>query len=117
MLTVLTACFRTAGGSSSAAKKARIAGRVSMDQTIVDVTDIAGVAIGDEAVLLGSQGKRSIDAWDLAELTVPSPGKYFAPSARGFQEYSSLDSVCAFVCEPGPPAGIRYTRQRRYVHR
>jgi alanine racemase len=54
-------------------EKAPIAGRVSMDQTVVDVTGIPGVAIGDEVVLLGSQGKYSIDAWDLADLaeTVP----------------------------------------------
>ncbi len=49
-------------------QEAPIAGRVSMDQTMVDVTGIPGVAIGDEAVLLGSQGAESIDAWDLAEL-------------------------------------------------
>ncbi len=54
-------------------KRAPIAGRVSMDQTVVDVTRISGVAIGDEVVLLGSQGEESIDAWELADLvgTVP----------------------------------------------
>jgi alanine racemase len=54
-------------------EKAPIAGRVSMDQTVVDVTEVPGVAIGDEVMLLGSQGARSIDAWDLADLaeTVP----------------------------------------------
>ncbi len=52
---------------------APIAGRVSMDQTVVDVTDIAGVSIGDEAVLIGSQSSRSITAWDIADLigTIP----------------------------------------------
>jgi len=34
-------------------QRARIVGRVSMNLTIVDVTEIAGVAVGDEAVLLG----------------------------------------------------------------
>ena len=54
-------------------QRAPIAGRVSMDQTVVDVTEIPGVAIGDQVMLLGSQGTRSIDAWDLADLaeTVP----------------------------------------------
>lgn len=54
-------------------KKAPIAGRVSMDQTMVDVTAIPDVAIGDEAVLLGSQGVEALDAWDLADLcdTIP----------------------------------------------
>ncbi len=46
-----------------------IAGRISMDQTIVDVTDIAQAAIGEEVLLLGN----GIDAWDLADLcgTIP----------------------------------------------
>ncbi len=54
-------------------QKAPIAGRVSMDQTVVDVTEIPGVGIGEEVVLLGSQGEHSIDAWDMADLgeTIP----------------------------------------------
>jgi alanine racemase len=54
-------------------QKAPIAGRVSMDQTVVDVTGIPGVAIGEEAVLLGTQGEHSVTAWDLADLagTIP----------------------------------------------
>lgn len=53
--------------------KAAMAGRVSMDQTTVNVTDIRGCAMGDEVVLLGKQGRHSISAWDLADLagTVP----------------------------------------------
>jgi alanine racemase len=34
-------------------RKARIVGRVSMNLTVVDVTGIPGVSVGDEAVLLG----------------------------------------------------------------
>jgi alanine racemase len=54
-------------------QEAPIAGRVSMDQATVDVTRIPGVAIGDEVVLLGSQGSEVLDAWTLADLcgTVP----------------------------------------------
>jgi alanine racemase len=54
-------------------RRAPIAGRVSMDLTIADVTDIPGVAIGDEAVLIGSQGAENISAYDLADLagTIP----------------------------------------------
>ena len=33
-----------------------ILGRVTMDQTIVDVTDVAGAAVGDIATILGAQG-------------------------------------------------------------
>jgi len=64
-------------------QEAPIAGRVSMDQTMVDVTGIPGVAIGDEVVLLGSQGAESIDAWDLADLTETIPWEVLcAISAR-----------------------------------
>jgi alanine racemase len=54
-------------------QEAPIVGRVSMDQTVVDVGAIPEVAVGDEAVLLGSQGGLSISAWDLADLagTIP----------------------------------------------
>jgi alanine racemase len=54
-------------------QEAPIAGRVSMDQATVDVTAIPDVAIGDEVVLLGSQGSETLDAWNLADLcgTVP----------------------------------------------
>ena len=54
-------------------RPAQIAGRVSMDQTMVDVTDIADVAIGDEVVLLGAQGEETQTAWDLADLTGTIP--------------------------------------------
>lgn len=47
---------------------APVAGRVCMDLTIVDVTDSPPVQIGDEAVLLGSQGSATITANDLAGL-------------------------------------------------
>jgi alanine racemase len=54
-------------------QKAPIAGRVSMDQTVVDVTEIPATDIGDEVVLLGSQGGYSIDAWDAADLAETIP--------------------------------------------
>ena len=50
-------------------QRAPIAGRVTMDQTMVDVTDIADAAIGDEVVLLGQQGSERITADDLAAHT------------------------------------------------
>ncbi|MBI4400350.1 MAG: alanine racemase [Nitrospirae bacterium] len=46
--------------------EARIVGRVCMDMTMVDVTDIPSVMPGDEAVLIGRQGSRQISAADLA---------------------------------------------------
>ena len=43
-----------------------VVGRVCMDLTIVDVTDIPEVIPGTEAVLIGRQGAASISANDLA---------------------------------------------------
>jgi len=49
-------------------KRAPITGRVSMDLTVVDVTHIDGVEIGDEVVLLGEQGTEHIGAEEHARL-------------------------------------------------
>jgi alanine racemase len=44
-------------------------GRITMDQTLVDVTDLRGrVALGDEAVLIGRQGEAEVGADELAGL-------------------------------------------------
>ncbi len=43
-----------------------VAGRISMDQTVVDVSRVAGVAVGDEVVLLGRQGAEEIPAGEMA---------------------------------------------------
>jgi alanine racemase len=37
-----------------------VLGRVTMDQTVVDITDVDGVASGDEAVIIGRQGAAEI---------------------------------------------------------
>lgn len=44
-----------------------IIGRVCMDQTMIDVTDLPQVEIGDEVVLWGRQGKEEITAEEIAE--------------------------------------------------
>ncbi len=43
-----------------------IVGNIAMDLTTVDVSDVPGVAIGDEALLLGEQEGAILDATDLA---------------------------------------------------
>ncbi|MEG0766543.1 MAG: alanine racemase [Clostridia bacterium] len=48
-------------------RRAPVIGRVCMDQTMVDVTDIPDAQVGDEAVLLGAQGTDCISAQELAE--------------------------------------------------
>ena len=47
-------------------QRAPIAGRVSMDQTIVDITDIPQVKVGDVATLIGTYNDESITAWEVA---------------------------------------------------
>lgn len=42
-------------------------GRVCMDQMMVDVTSIDGVQIGDEAIIIGKDGERSITVEELAD--------------------------------------------------
>jgi alanine racemase len=46
---------------------APVVGRVSMDLTLIDVTDVSGVALDDEVLLLGEHGELKISAEDIAE--------------------------------------------------
>jgi alanine racemase len=48
--------------------RAPVVGAVSMDLTTIDVTGIAGVAVGDEIVLWGESGAESISVNDVARL-------------------------------------------------
>jgi alanine racemase len=49
-------------------KRCPIAGRITMDMMMLDVTGIKGVGIGDEVVLIGTQGKETIKTEELAKL-------------------------------------------------
>lgn len=46
-----------------------VVGRVCMDMTMLDVTDVPGAAEGDETVLIGHQGAECITADEVAEKT------------------------------------------------
>jgi alanine racemase len=48
-------------------RRAPVVGRVCMDQIMVDVGNIPGVRIGDEAVLIGRQREQEISADEVAE--------------------------------------------------
>ena len=54
-------------------RRVPVVGRVCMDMTMVDVTDLPGVEIGHEAILIGRQGQECITAADLAawQQTIP----------------------------------------------
>lgn len=56
---------------------APLVGRISMDQSVLDVTEIDSVQPGDEVVLLGSQSSQTISAYDHAEATGTIPWEVF----------------------------------------
>ena len=49
--------------------KAPLAGNICMDQCMIDVTDVPDVKVGDEVVVMGSDGKNTILADDIARAT------------------------------------------------
>lgn len=59
---------RNEGHVLLAGARAPLAGGVAMDALMVDITDLPGVAVGDEAVILGRQGQEEITAHELAAL-------------------------------------------------
>jgi alanine racemase len=69
---------------------APIVGRISMDLTLVDVTGIPGVAVGDEVILLGTGEGLSVDALEHAELANSTPYEILCNiSKRVPRRYSS----------------------------
>ncbi len=50
-------------------KRAPVVGKVCMDLTMVDVTDIPQVSLGDEVILIGKQGKEQITPEEIADKT------------------------------------------------
>jgi len=54
-------------------QQAKVVGKVTMDQTMIDVGHINDVKLGDEVVLIGCQGKAQITSEELAKLcgTIP----------------------------------------------
>lgn len=69
---------------------APIVGRISMDLTLVDVTGISDVDVGDEVVLLGSSDGLNVDAREHAELAKTIPYEILcAISKRVPRRYSN----------------------------
>jgi alanine racemase len=58
-------------------ERAPLVGRISMDQSVLDVTEILGVTAGDEVVIIGAQGGESITAFDHAEAAKTIPWETF----------------------------------------
>lgn len=66
--------------------RAPIAGAVSMDLTMIDVTDVPGAQVGDEVVFLGTQegplGRETITAAEIAELSGTIPWEVLTSISR-----------------------------------
>ena len=58
-------------------KRAPIVGRVCMDQSIIDVSKIPEVCVGDEVVLIGAQKQERINVEEIAEKTGTIPNEIF----------------------------------------
>ena len=59
--------FTNKGAMIIGGELAPIVGRVTMDMTIVDLTDIPNIKAGDVATIIGTQGKSSINLLDYAQ--------------------------------------------------
>jgi alanine racemase len=58
-------------------RRAGVAGVVCMDLTMVDVSHIPGVQVGDEVILLGNQGSEEIHVFELARWAETIPYEIF----------------------------------------
>ena len=47
--------------------RAPVIGTIAMDSTVIDVTDVPGIEVGEEVVLIGDQGDESITVAEIAE--------------------------------------------------
>ena len=66
-------------------QRAPVVGRISMDQTVLDVTEIEGAQAGDEVTILGSQGSETISAFDHADAAGTIPWEIFTRIAARVQ--------------------------------
>jgi alanine racemase len=84
--------FSPGGEVLTRGRRAPVRGSVCMDMLMVDVTDIPGVSLGDEVVLLGRQGMEELRAEDLARQVGTIPYEVFcAFTARVPRIYRSSD--------------------------
>jgi len=69
----LSRALSNRGNAIVGGRLARLVGNISMDLSLLDVTDIPGVNVGDEVMLLGQSQRASISALDIAQMldTVP----------------------------------------------
>jgi alanine racemase len=66
-------------------QRAPLVGRISMDQAVLDVTEIGAVEPGDDVVILGAQGGEAISAFDHADASGTIPWEVFTRIAARVQ--------------------------------
>ena len=77
-------------------QRAPVRGRVCMNMVVVDVTHVPGVAVGDEAVLLGRQQDEEIPAERLAGWI----------GTINYEVTTRINEAAPRVASPGPAAGL-----------
>ncbi|MBR3149173.1 MAG: alanine racemase [Eubacterium sp.] len=60
-------CLSGIGEVLVCGKRAKIVGRICMDQFMIDVTDVDGAELGSEVVLVGSQGGETLSMEEVSE--------------------------------------------------
>ena len=75
--------------------RAPMVGIVSMDVTMIDVTNVPGVEIGDTATIYGTDGKFTIRASQVATQPRNIPQTCYARSASAFRESTCVEFTCA----------------------
>ncbi len=63
--------------------RVQVIGKITMEDLMLDVTDVPGVSIGDEVVLIGRQGSEQITAEELARLARTIPYEILAGLSHG----------------------------------
>jgi alanine racemase len=73
-------------------RRARVAGVVCMDLTMIDVSEIQGAQVGDEVVLLGRQGSDEIYVSELARWAETIPYEIFCGISKRVPRHFIRDS-------------------------
>lgn len=83
-------------------QRAPVAGRVCMDFTMIDVGRIPDAAFGDEVVLLGTQGRETVSADELADLTGTINYEVVAGLTSRLPVYYRKQPITVPRHQPGP---------------
>ncbi|AAM24437.1 alanine racemase [Caldanaerobacter subterraneus subsp. tengcongensis MB4] len=70
-----------------------IVGRVCMDQCMIDVTDVEGVEIGDEVVIIGTQNNETVSVESMADKIETIPQEVFSRISRRVPRVYFYDGI------------------------